>query len=88
MMNGSDFEWQSKMELLNHSKYDQLAAILNSSGLVPFSNGQDYRCGYGLDHSNTKPSQIPTLKCLDFKWVLSFCIRALSVLTQAGHCLL
>ena len=59
MLNGSDFELHSKTEQPDHSKFDQIAAILDSYVLVPFLNGPDYSCSYGPDHSNTEPSQMP-----------------------------
>ena len=67
----------------SHSKSDQIAAILDSYVLVPFLNGLDYSCSYGPNHSNTKPFQIPTLKCLDFKKVLN--LNALYFVFSASY---
>ena len=66
-------EWHSKTEHSDHSKFNQMATILDSYVLVPFWNGRDYGyiCSYGPDHSNTKPSQIQILKRLDFEWALN-----------------
>ena len=79
MPNGSDFEWHSKTKKPGISKSNQIAAILDfSSGSVfewsgptlgKLIIGQDlrYSCSYGLDHSNTKPSQIQTSNRSDFE---------------------
>ena len=42
MLNSSDFKWHSKIKQPNHSKFDQIAAILDSNLLVLLLNGQDF----------------------------------------------
>ena len=53
-------KWPSKTQKLDHSKSDQMAAILESYVLVLFLNSSDYNysCSYGLNQSYTEPSQI------------------------------
>ena len=65
----------------NHSKSDQIAAILDTFILVLILNGWDYNfsCGYGPKHSNTK-LDLPNIRILN-----GFRVGMCGI--QASHCI-